>query len=68
MITEEGLVINVQWSKTNQKHNFVRQIPLKRVEECALCRVSNKRMPDCPRRAKNRPGKSILKSASPRDK
>ena len=31
-------------------------------------RVSNKRMPDCPRRTKNRPGKSILKSASPRDK
>ena len=38
-ITEEGLVINVQWSKTNQKHNSVRQIPLKRVEECALCPV-----------------------------
>ena len=27
-ITEEGLVINVQSSKTNQKHNSVRQIPL----------------------------------------
>lgn len=38
-ITEEGLIISIQWSKTNQKHNKIHQIPLKRVETSILCPV-----------------------------
>ena len=39
--THEGLihVINIQWSKTRQKHNKIHQIPLKRIEDCVLCPV-----------------------------
>ena len=35
---------------------------------CDISRVGNKQMPDCPCRTKNWPGKSIMTSASPRDK
>ncbi|XP_063430649.1 uncharacterized protein LOC134712741 isoform X1 [Mytilus trossulus] len=38
-ITEEGLIIDIQWSKTSQKHKNIHQIPLKRVEDCTLCPV-----------------------------
>ncbi|CAC5360007.1 unnamed protein product [Mytilus coruscus] len=38
-ITEEGLIIDIQWSKTSQKHKSIHQIPLKRVEDCVLCPV-----------------------------
>jgi hypothetical protein len=37
--THEGLIINIQWSKTRQKHNKIHQIPLKRIEDCVLCPV-----------------------------
>ncbi|CAG2201509.1 unnamed protein product [Mytilus edulis] len=36
-ITEEGLIIDIQWSKTSQKHKNIHHIPLKRVEDCVLC-------------------------------
>ncbi|VDI01313.1 Hypothetical predicted protein [Mytilus galloprovincialis] len=38
-ITEEGLIIDIQWSKTSQKHKNIHQIPLKRIEDCVLCPV-----------------------------
>jgi hypothetical protein len=37
--THEGLIINIQWSKTRPKHNKIHQIPLKRIEDCVLCPV-----------------------------
>jgi hypothetical protein len=37
--THEGLIINIQWSKTRQKHNNIHHIPLKRIEYCVLCPV-----------------------------
>lgn len=37
--TEEGIIVNIQWSKTIQKHNEIHQIPLKRIDDCVLCPV-----------------------------
>ncbi|CAC5413541.1 unnamed protein product [Mytilus coruscus] len=37
--TKEGLIVNVQWSKTSQKHSEIHQIPLKRIDDCVLCPV-----------------------------
>lgn len=37
--TLEGLIVNIQWSKTRQRHNKILQIPLKRIEDCVLCSV-----------------------------
>ena len=37
--THEGLIVNIQWSKTRQKHNKILQIPLKRIADCVLCSV-----------------------------
>ncbi|CAC5366993.1 unnamed protein product [Mytilus coruscus] len=36
---EEGLIVNVQWSKISQKHSEIHQIPLKRIDDCVLCPV-----------------------------
>lgn len=37
--THEGLIANIQWSKTRQKHNKILPIPLKRIADCVLCSV-----------------------------
>lgn len=38
--TEEGLILHIQWSKTNQKHQRIHEIPLKRTSDFVLCPVT----------------------------